>query len=75
MVEGVVTDAVSAFNNHPEFVRMLPYVVAYHEEGGLDIVLVQQSEHPRSYFGYGAVVESQIDGFFIGVHPPDCTGV
>ena len=22
-----------------------------------------------------AIVESQINGFFIGVHPPDCTGI
>ena len=75
MVEGVVTDAVPTLNDHPEFVRMLPYVVTYHEEGGFDVVLIQQVEHPGSYFGDRAIVESQINGFFIGVHPPDCIGI
>ena len=64
MVEGVVTDAVPTLNDHPEFVRMLPYVVTYHEEGGFDVVLIQQVEHPGSYFGDRAIVESQINGFF-----------
>lgn len=66
MVEGVVTDAVPTLNDHPEFVWMLPYVVTYHEEGGFDVVLIQQVEHPGSYFGDRAIVESQINGFSLG---------
>ena len=53
MVKGMVTDAVPTLNDHPELVRMLPYVVTYHEEGGFDVVLIQQAEYPGVTSGIG----------------------
>lgn len=75
VVEGVVADAVAALHNHAELLGMLADVVAHHEEGGFDAVLVQQVEHPRGYYGDGTVVKSQINGFLVGIHPPQSAGV
>ena len=40
VIEGVVTDPVSVFNHHPENIRILPYIVAYHKESGFDLILI-----------------------------------
>lgn len=39
-IEGVVTDPVSVFNHHPENIRILTYIVAYHKESGFDLILI-----------------------------------
>ena len=41
MVECVVADAVSALYYHSIFIRVLAYIVAYHEKGSFDVVFFQ----------------------------------
>ncbi|GFH86575.1 hypothetical protein IMSAGC001_01984 [Bacteroides acidifaciens] len=71
VVESMVADAVSVFYHHPVFIRVLAYIVAYHEEGGFNMMLFQYFQYPRSYFGDRTVIKSQIDCPFIRVHPED----
>ena len=75
VIEGVVADAVATFYNHAEFFRVFSDVVAHHEEGGFDVVLVQQIEYPGRDYGDRPVVESQVDGFLVGAHPPQGAGI
>ena len=75
VVEGVVADAVAALHHHAEHLGMLADVVAHHEEGGFDVVLVQQIEYPGRDYGDRAVVEGQVNGLFIGIHPPQGAGI
>ena len=71
VVESMVTDAVSVLYHHPVFIRVFAYIVAYHEKGSFNMMLFQYFQYPGSYFGDGAVVESQIDCPLIRVHPED----
>lgn len=64
VVEGVVAYAVSALHDHLVLIGMLAHIVAHHEEGGLDAVLVQYIKYPRRNLGYGAVVKGKVYGFF-----------
>lgn len=34
MIERVVPDAVSPFNNHAEYLGVFAHIIAYHKEGG-----------------------------------------
>ena len=71
VVVGMVADAVPALHHLLEHIRMLADVVAHLEEGGLDVMLVQQVQYPWRHLGDGAVVESQVDFLLRGVHPPE----
>ena len=75
VVEGVVAYAVSTLHDHLVFIGMLTHIVAHHEEGGLDAVLVQYIKYPRRNLGYGAVVKGKVYGLFCRIHPPACTWV
>ena len=75
VVEGVVAYAVAALHDHLVLIGMLAHIVAHHEEGGLDVVLVQYIKHPRRHLGNRAVVESEVYGLFRRIHPPACTWV
>ena len=70
VVERMVADAVSPFHYPPEFLRMLPHVVAHHEEGSLDAVMVQQVQYPGSDPGYWTIVECQVHRFLLRIHAP-----
>ena len=50
--------------------RVLPHIVAHHEEGGLGVKLLQCVENKGCSLRYGAVVEGQIDGLLVTVHSP-----
>jgi hypothetical protein len=41
MVKGMVTYPVASVQHHLEFLGVLPDIVAHHEEGSLDLVLIQ----------------------------------
>ena len=71
VIVGVVANAVAAFHDFLEDVRMLADIVAHQEEGGLDAVLVQQIQYPRRHLGDGTVIEGQVDFLLHGVHPPE----
>ena len=75
VVERVVADAVSLLHHLAEHVGVLAYVVAHHEEGSLHAILLQQPEYPGGDFGDGAVVEGEVDGPFVGIHPPQRSGI
>ena len=75
VVVGVIAYVVPALDDHPVLVGVLAYIVAYHEEGGFNLVLVQHIEYPRGDLGYGAVVEGEVYGPLRCIHPPACTGV
>lgn len=75
MIEGVVADAVPSFDYHPELFRMLAYIVSHHEEGCLDVIFVQQVQYPGSYLRDRAVIEGQVNGFYLLVHAPEGTGI
>ena len=51
VVEGVVAYAVAALHDHFVLIGMLAHIVAHHEEGGLDVILVQYIKHPRHIKG------------------------
>ena len=71
MVECMIPDPVPAFDDHSEYIRIFPYIIAYHEKGGLDVVFIQQLQYPRSYFRDGTIVEGQINSLLVGTHPED----
>lgn len=75
MVESMVSDAVSALLDHLVNLGMLPHIVAHHEKGGLDTVMVQYIEHPRRYFWDRPIVEGEINGANVLVHSPECQRV
>ena len=70
VVEGMVADAMSAFQHLAEHVGIFADVVAHHEEGGFHAVMVQLLEHPGGHFGDGTVIEGQVDFLFRRCHPP-----
>lgn len=57
MIEGVVANAVSFGYYLLIELRMFANIVAYHEEGGLHLVLAQGFQYKGRYFRNGAVVE------------------
>ena len=71
MVESMVSDAVSALLDHLINLGMLPYIVAHHEKGGFDAIMVQHIEHPRRHFRDRSIVEGEINGANVLVHPPE----
>lgn len=75
VVESVVPDTVSAFHHHAEFIVVFAYVIAYHEECGFDVVLIQQVEYPRGGFGNRAIIEGEINRLLVLVHSPEGTGI
>jgi hypothetical protein len=66
----VVADLVAL--SHYPFVdfRILTHIVAHHEEGGLHLECLQGVEDERCRLRDGTVVEGQIDGLLVTVHPP-----
>ncbi len=61
MVHSVVAPRMtSAFDIFEEF-GMPADIVAYEEKCGFDAVMVEEVEDPGCDFGYGAVVERQVD--------------
>ena len=70
VVVSVVAQSVPAAFNHLELLGVLAYVVAHHKEGGFDAVVVEHVKHPGCHLGYGAVVESEVNGPFVLVHAP-----
>ena len=75
VIEGVVAETVSRGLDHFKFERMLAYIVANHKESGLDAVVVEHGKHPRGHLGYGAVVEREIYGTLVRIHPPQRVGI
>ena len=59
VVKGVVSQPVSACLDHFEHFGMFANVIAHHEKGGLDAVMIEYVENPRRYLGYRAVVKGQ----------------
>jgi hypothetical protein len=72
MVVGVVAYAMTLADHALVEFRVFAHLVAYHEEGGFDVVFGQYVKHKRSGLGYGTVVEGQIDGLLVTVHAPKC---
>ena len=75
VIKSVIAYAVASLDNHLVLVGVLAHIVAHHEEGGFDAVLVQHVEHPRGDLGDGAVVEGEVYGPLRWIHPPACTGI
>ena len=59
MVHGVAAYAVSPAPHLIQKLRMTLHILAHHEEGGLDVVVVEHVEHPGRDLRYGAVVEGE----------------
>ena len=75
MIKGVVAQAVARRAHHLKLFGMLAYIVAHHEEGGVDVVMAQHIKHPRGDLGDGAIVEGEIYGALVGVHSPKSAGI
>ena len=75
MVVGVVPDLMSLVHDLLKEFGMALDVFAHHEECGLDIVFAQYFQDDGCGFWDGAVVESEIDGFFSSIHSPDGFGI
>lgn len=75
MVHGVVAPGVSSAADFVEEVWIATDVVAYEEECGFDVVLVEDVEDPGGDFGDGSVVEGEVDEFSAtAFYSPDCFG-
>ena len=74
MVERMVSEMMAAFNHHPEDIRMLTHIVAYHEERCPDTILVQDIQNPRGHLGNRAIVKGQINAFLLPWNSPDGSG-
>jgi hypothetical protein len=61
MVVGMITYLMPLSPNLLVEMRILPHVVAHHEEGGLDIELAKRLKDKGRRFRDGTVVERQID--------------
>ena len=70
MVVGVVAYAVTVVHHHLVDLGVLAYIVAYHEERGLDTFTAQQTEYPRGDEGDGPIVEGEINGLLLWVDAP-----
>lgn len=67
VVHGVVAEAVTTPPDLIKQLRVPPDIVAHHEEGGLDVVLVKYVKHPRRDLWNGAVIEGEIDHLAVAV--------
>ena len=70
VVVRMITDTMPLVDDTLMQFGIFPGIVAYHEEGGLDAVLLQHVKNPGRGLGDGAVVEGQIDGLLVTVHSP-----
>ena len=70
MVKRMVAEPVAAFLHHLEDIGMFPDIVSHHKERGLDAIMVEHIEHPGSHFWNGAIVESEVNGMFLGLDAP-----
>lgn len=75
MIVRMVTYAVATTLDFFEEFGMFSHVISHHKEGGFDAVMIERIENPRSGFGYGTIVESEIDGALVGIHTPNGAGI
>ena len=72
MVHGVVADGVAGVDHLAIKLRIAPGVVANHEEGGFDAVMLENLQNPGCCFRHGAIVESQVGDLSAGyLNSPD----
>lgn len=75
VVECMVSQPVPASFHFVLQAWVFPHVVANHEESGLDIELVEYVENDGCSLWDRAVIECEIDGLLLRVHPPDGTWI
>ena len=74
MIVGVVAHLMPFFDDLPEQLGVFPHIVAHHEKGGMGIKLTQSPEDKGCGLGDRTIIEGQVDGMFMPVHPPPCLG-
>ena len=75
VVECVVAHPMAVLDYLTILFRILPYVVANHEERSLDVVFLECLQNERGRFGYRTIIEGQIHRMILFVHSPCGTRV
>lgn len=70
VIIGMVAYAMPRVSDHSQFVRMFIGVLAHHKERGVDVIVFQNIEHPRSDNGNGSVVKREVNSPFLRVYSP-----
>ena len=71
----VVANLVTLTDDTVVELRVFTHIVAHHEEGGLHVERLQGVEDKGCRLRDGTVVEGQIDGLLVTVHPPIGSGI
>lgn len=70
VIVGVITQSMASCLYHLELMWVLAYVVAHHEEGGFNAVVIEHIKHPRGYLGYGTIIKGEIYSSLVLIHSP-----